>query len=171
MATKEKASAKSAVIEEFDINTFDFEKSDPKTWTKEQIGFAPYWSPREGESFCAFPISRDDRDPKFVRYQFKNLQEHLLCQRGPADGAEEVDVPKGGVFSVSSYVQLSPMLDFALSTGMVCPIMITAREKIKGGEGSVWLFDFAYHPSVKPKIDALRLKMNMNPTDPKALTV
>ncbi len=170
MATN-KAVTKNTAVEEFDIDSFDYEKSDPSTWTKEQIGFAPYWSPAPGEKFFAMPISRDDRDPKFIRYQFKSLMAHLRCQRGPAKNAEEVDVVKGGMFSVSSYIQLSDMLDFALSTGFACPMEITAREKVEGGQGSVWLFDFAYHPSVKPKVDALRMKLNMAPSDPKALTV
>jgi hypothetical protein len=123
---------------------------------KEALGFAPYWNPTEGAFWAGVVFSLDVRDPLFHRYQVR-ASIPLACQRGPADGAERVDITKGEVFSVSAYEQLTPFFNEYLSMPFEVPIKVTAIKKTDTANNrEVWLWEVIPHNSVKAKIDTFR---------------
>jgi hypothetical protein len=89
---------------------------------EEQISFAPYWKPIVGATFIARPLSRDERDPEFIRYVLQAYQD-MECFSGPTDDAVPTLVRKGQQFSISQYKALP--LDFYM--GLPDPIKLTVK--------------------------------------------
>lgn len=89
---------------------------DFSTFVDEQVGFSPYWQPKVGAWFYGKVIDKDDvtEAVDFVRYTFISGMKNLECHRGPAEGAETVNVSKGEHFSLSVYHAISPLLDVYL---------------------------------------------------------
>lgn len=131
-----------APVQTANANAAADDMPDFSTWTDRQIGFAPYWTPVEGESMFGKIVAVDMRDPEFVRYQFICLQPELLCHRGPVEGGEEVMVKKGDTFSMSVYSQLADEMLFHLESGISPPTKITAKTKSKTATvgRTVWNF-------------------------------
>ena len=139
---------------------------DFDSWSEEQIGFAPYWAPKEGEAFYGILQARDERDPKFVRFLVMNLSSvPLKCHRGPVDNAEEVEVGKGAAFSVSVYYQLEEPFDFYLQAqeemGIEVPMRVTALNKVDTRDGNeVWRFRLQIEPNAKKLLNEYKIKLN-----------
>jgi hypothetical protein len=132
---------------------------------EDTIGFAPYWNPEEGKRFYGCVVARDERQAEFTRYVVQNMGGPLDCKKGPADNAETVTVETGGRFTISSYVQLYEAFDFYLecgASGTPIPFVLTAVEKVKGGQGSVWNYSIKMTPAVKNQITKLRLSRGAN---------
>lgn len=83
-----------------------------KDWEREQTGFPPYWKPKAaGDLFLGKPILKDERDPNFPRFVVQATQFPIVCQQGPADGADIVIVRPGDYFTCSVWAAL-PLEDF-----------------------------------------------------------
>ncbi len=142
----------------------DFDK-----WSDLQIGFSPYWHPREGEFIYGSLIAIDARNPKFIRFQFK-AGKTTECRRGPANedekaGAvgEQVTVKPGETFSVSVYYSLVEEFKyhnfFRVKTGKEVPIRVDALKKTKtaNAEGRmVWNFRVRAEDSMKAELEVHR---------------
>jgi len=132
---------------------------DFSTWSEEQIGFAPYWSPAPGKWFYAVPTAIDTRDPDFVRYLFRALAP-IECQRGPKDDAESVLVGPGEYFSMSVYYALEQNINFYLESGIFPPLHVTSTKEVKTktvGQ-TVWQFRVKVSPETRALLDAARAK-------------
>lgn len=127
-------------------------------FVEDHVGFAPYLKPSEGMRFYAVLIARDERG-EFPRYVLQNLGGPLKCQSGPVDNAEEVIVEQGGKFTFSQYVQLQDAFDFYLTMGAAgspVPVVVTALEKVKGGQGNVWIFKVQMESKIKQLVAKAR---------------
>lgn len=129
-------------------------------WEERQVGFAPYWEPEAGQKFFGQVIDFDDRDEKFHRY--------LCVAGGPLDcftGSEEQGtktakrVNKGDTFTISVYAQLKEEFELYLSAPFPVPVLVEAKEKIKGGKGHVWLYTVKVAPETNEKLRAFKAKM------------
>jgi hypothetical protein len=129
-----------------------------QTWTEEQVGFAPYWSPVEGASFIGRIVQKDDAAQDFVRYLVQAGQD-IECQRGPADNAEKVLVKRGEHFTVSVYSALQGIFDFYVVSGLAPWMKVTAKNQVKTSTPgrAVWQWSVAVSPDDKRKADSLRL--------------
>jgi hypothetical protein len=136
-------------------NTQSEEIPNFEGWVTEEVGFAPYWTPAPGEKCYATLVARDERDPEFVRYLLIAGMP-IRCHRGPREGGEEVIVNKGEQFSMSAYVQLDQPFMQYLNLGVPVPMLLTAKEKVKGGQGSVWVWDIKVSPETKAMLTAAR---------------
>lgn len=137
---------------------------DFSTWTERQIGFAPYWKPKTGESAFASLVARDDSG-EWTRLQLVAHRD-LMCRRGPGnddetEGAtgEEVLVKKGETFSISVYYSLEEEFAYHLylagKLGRAIPMLLTATKKTKTGSGNqVWNWKL----QVSPEDNSLLMK-------------
>ena len=147
-------------------NTNKNAEPDFDSWSDEQIGFAPYWTPKEGEAFYGLIQARDERDPEFVRFLVMNLSSvPLVCHRGPSDDAELVEIGKGEVFTVSVYYQLEEPFNFYLQAqeemGIEVPMRVTALSKTKTRDkNDVWRFRLQIEPNAKKQLNAYKIKLN-----------
>lgn len=141
-----------------DVNTNGANGSNQTQWVDEQIGFAPYWKPEPGKVFIARPVSIDERDPEFVRYQMQCEQVAIECQRGPADGAETVTVNPGEQFSLSVYTQLAGVFNFYMESGIypVCRVEALKEQKTSKPGQTVWMFKLQVTPADKARLEAAR---------------
>lgn len=143
-------------------NSPDFDQ-----WDDVQIGFAPYFHPMKGSFIVAAIIGKDARDPKFVRYQFKALQD-TMCRRGPAnDDAEEGDVGEdvlvkaGDTFSMSVYYSLSDEFDLHLwasaKSQQPIPVRVECSHKTKTkNDRQVWNFKMKIPKTATALLQPLR---------------
>lgn len=126
-ADPKNAKAPPTAPEAFELPNFD-------EWEKEQVGFAPYWSPDTDKWFYGSVQARDERDPEFVRYLCKALMP-MTVQRGPAEDAEKIDIKPGEYFSISVYYSLAEPFDFILEhfvlKGIEVPMRIKALKSVK----------------------------------------
>lgn len=125
--------------------------------TQEEVGFAPYWNPEKGASVYAAVEQMDQADPEFPRFLMRAL-ENVKCQRGSEEKGtlEDVTVQAGEVFSMSVYVQLAPKFAEYLSYPFQVPLIVTAKDKVKGGKGTVWLFGLDVTKTMKKKLQEAR---------------
>lgn len=131
---------------------------DTTGWMKEQTGFAPYWTPSEGKLFFGRVVSRDERDPEFVRYLIQLEQDELACQSGPKDDPTDVIVRKGDTFTVSVYVQLDGLFNEYLESGIFPLVCCKALKEVKtktAGQ-TCWTFDLRVNPQEGKKLLAYR---------------
>lgn len=67
-------------------------------------GFPPYLKPQVGTLYKFRPVMTDARNPKFVRHTVIHLgKTAIVCQTGPVDDAEVVEVQPGELYSISDY--------------------------------------------------------------------
>lgn len=140
------------------VNVTEEGMPDFSKWSEEQIGFAPYWSPEPGESIFATVLVRDERSADFERYILRCEQPRLMCKRGKAINATEVEVKKGDSFTVSIYDSIEEAFDFYIASGLQPRIQLTAEEKIPTNTPgrSVWKWKLMVDPTVRPALDKLR---------------
>lgn len=134
---------------------------DFSKWEEEQVGFAPYWNPETDKWFLGQVVSRDERDPEFVRYLVKAALD-TPCKRGPVDGAEEVLVKSGEYFSISVYYSLQGLFDAYLEMGIVPPVMkvIAVKEvKTKKAGQTCWTWKVLISPDDKKRINTKRTEL------------
>lgn len=126
-------------------------------WSEDQVGFAPYWKPEEGEFFYGALVAKDTRDPNFIRYLVKAFSPHT-CQRGPADGAEMVKIEPGDFFSISVWAQLEAKFDEYLSYPFEVPLRALAVKKTETSTQGrkVWNWSLRVPPDIKLLIEAAR---------------
>ncbi len=134
------------------------DEEDFSNWSEEQIGFAPYWTPEEGESVAFTVLSRDERSEDFHRYICRAEQNQVQCYRGKSANAEEVIVKRGEQFTMSIYDSLDEPFMFYLASGLSPRLRLTAKEKVPTGNAGreVWKWTLLVDPAVKPQLDALR---------------
>ncbi len=76
-------------------------------WIDENIGFPPYWDPKEGETVQCQILSLDVRDPNFPRYICAYTgNDVLICSKGAKETdayQEQVSVYPGEQFSMSEW--------------------------------------------------------------------
>ena len=126
----------------------------PEGWVIQKMGFAPYFTPKTGESFLATPIDFDDSDPAFEggRYLF-SASADVECARGPKDNQEPVTVHQGEEFTMSGYAALS-VADYF---GIECHVTVGDKIPLKSNpKQSVWLFSLAVSPEDNAKLLAAR---------------
>ena len=133
---------------------------DTTGWSKEQIGFDPYWTPEEGKRFVGTLLMRDERDPAFVRYQFR-AEMDVECQRGPAADGQMVHVAKGETFNISMYAALEKTLDeyvnFSDDTGTLVMVEIIVKVPVTTkNQPKCWQFDANVPPATKALLNAWR---------------
>lgn len=129
---------------------------DFSTWTDIQIGFAPYWNPKEGEGILATVINRDERNPNFVRYLMVAHRD-TMCQRGPAKDAESVLVKKGETFTISDYFSLTEEFNLQLASGLDPVIYLEPLSKADTESGhQVWRWRMRVNEETGQKLKALR---------------
>lgn len=142
------------------VQTPDFSK-----FVDESVGFAPYWSPKPGAWFYGALTALDARDPEFIRYECINLGPNpITCARGPADNAEPVQVAVGERFTISQYALLADLFNFYLecgADGFAVPFRCTSVEKIKGGQGTLWVYKVDMLPEVKKVLGEIRRKKSV----------
>jgi|SRR5208337_2440136 len=127
----------------------------PKDWIQQRTGFAPYFSPKTGDTFMAVPVDFDDSDPSFDggRYLFI-ADEDIECARGPAAAAEPVTVHKGEEFTMSGYAALGSIVDYF---GMTCHIVVGDKVPLKSKPNqSVWQFKLSVSPEDNARLAAGR---------------
>jgi hypothetical protein len=126
-------------------------------FVREEVGFAPYWNPEAGAKVYATIEQMDQADPEFPRFLLRALAP-VDAKRGSEEkGTEEdVKVEAGEVFSMSVYAQLAPKFAEYLSYPFPVPVVIVAKDKVKGGKGSVWLFDLLVSPETKAQLKSIR---------------
>ena len=126
-----------------DPNAVDFEKAlqeaeqamyeATKDWSRQQVGFPPYWAPiREGALFMGRIVALDTRQEDFQRYVVQATKFPMFCRLGPSDDAEKIMVPSGDFFTVSAYASL-PLEDFFDIEVLVAA---TKKRKLPGNEAS-----------------------------------
>jgi hypothetical protein len=137
-----------------DPNAVDFEKAlqeaeqamleSVKGWSRQQVGFPPYWSPqREGQPFFGRVVALDTRQEDFYRYVIQATKFPMFCRLGPADDAEKILVQPGDFFTVSNYASL-PLEDFF---DIEVIAIATKKRKLPGNEASkgvkrdLWMWD------------------------------
>jgi hypothetical protein len=124
---------------------------DVSSWDTQETGFAPYWSPDVGKYFMGSPVTRDERDPGFVRYVLVAACD-LECARGPVAGAETVLVKRGEFFTVGAYHTLVPILDKLLAYGEATgksPVLyakVTGEAKTAKVGQTVWTWEIKHPP-------------------------
>jgi len=119
-------------------------------WTKHQVGFAPYWNPKEGELFEGIILEVDQRDPTFIRYLCQATRP-LECATGPSDEAERVRIEAGEHFTLSTYYSLNNLFVQFLVSGLRPIIMCRAlkKRKTKKSGYSVWTWEVRSAPQFK----------------------
>lgn len=159
------------------------DEPDFASWSKLQIGFAPYWHPEEGKHFFGEIIAKDARDPEFIRFQVRNLKKVETCRRGPNNddstrGAtgESVTIPKGDSFSVSVYYSLAEEFEYQLylarKLGQNVPMMVKALKTVKTSSNKeCWTWEVRVSPQDRVLLDqhrdafmALRSEGDAEPT-------
>lgn len=133
---------------------------DFSNWTKEQIGFAPYWTPEEGKWFLGVMTDKDLRDPNFIRLQFQALAV-TPCQRGPNDAQnerhEKVIVDVNDHFSMSVYAGIKELFEEYEGMPFPVPVRVTALRKSKTKEGQdFWNFEVIVSPETRKILNAHR---------------
>lgn len=146
--------------------------SNPEQWDKREVGFRPYFEADIGSSFAGVVQQKDLRDPDFVRYVIRALQD-MTCFEGEkgADGKPQnpVSIKAGETFTVGNYKQIEGELDFYLwvlmTTGREIPFFakVLSEGKVKSDpKKTVLKWELRAHPSVKgllteqfPKYQAL----------------
>jgi len=130
-------------------------------WSREQVGFPPYWAPlREDALFFGRIVALDTRQEDFHRYVVQATKFPMFCRLGPSDDAEKIMVPQGDFFTVSSYAGL-PLSDFFDIE--VC-VRATKKRKLPGNEASdgvkrdMWMWAVLVEPKDKAVIQARRIE-------------
>jgi hypothetical protein len=108
------------------------------------IGFDPYWSPEVGGFVVANAEEFDARDPDFVRIRMRAAQP-TKCFKGNVEDAEEVIVPAGGFFTVSTYAGITKELLYHVKSDIKPIIKLIAEKKTKVRTGrwagkDAWVF-------------------------------
>lgn len=143
-----------------EITDFDKALLDAvKGWEAEQIGFPPYWNPKEiGNKLLARPVLLDTRDESFHRYVMVATQVPIRCQRGPADGAQEVIVKPGEMFTMSPYAALPLDAYFDIEVF----IEVSGKRKLPGNAESdnkprdLWEFTLKVSPNDRKLLNSRR---------------
>lgn len=137
-----------------DPNAVDFEKAlleaeqamveATKNWSRQQVGFPPYWAPlREGQPFFGRIVALDTRQEDFYRYVVQATKFPMFCRLGPSDDAEKIMVQPGDFYTVSAYASL-PLEDFF---DIEVLVVATKKRKLPGNEASkgvkrdMWMWD------------------------------
>jgi hypothetical protein len=108
------------------------------------IGFDPYWSPEVGASIVANAEEFDARDPDFIRIRMRAAQP-TMCKKGNTEDAEDVLVPAGGYFTVSTYAGITKELLYHVKSDVKPVIKLIAEKKTKVRTGKyagkdAWVF-------------------------------
>ena len=123
----------------------------------EDVGLPSYWTPELGKMFQGTVMGVDDKDPNFIRYQIM-ASKPMICKKGPADDAEEIEVLPGTIFTTSAYAALP--LDFYI--GFEVQVICVKTRKLPGNEASrgaprdIWEFKVLVAPETKKALDVLR---------------
>lgn len=153
------------LFSKLDPNAVDFEKAlleaeqamleSVKGWSRQQVGFPPYWSPqREGQPFFGRVVALDTRQEDFYRYVIQATKFPMFCRLGPADDAEKILVQPGDFFTVSNYASL-PLEDFF---DIEVIAIATKKRKLPGNEASkgvkrdLWMWDVRVESDKEKKI-------------------
>jgi len=125
-------------------NTGSADQYDTTAFVDLPIGFDPYWSPEVGASIVASAEEFDARDPDFVRIRMKAAQP-TKCYKGNVEDAEEVIVPAGGYFTVSTYAGITKELLFHVKSDIKPIVKLIAEKKTKVRTGrwagkDAWVF-------------------------------
>jgi hypothetical protein len=153
------------LFSKLDPNAVDFEKAlleaeqamleSVKGWSRQQVGFPPYWSPqREGQPFFGRVVALDTRQEDFYRYVIQATKFPMYCRLGPADDAEKILVQPGDFFTVSNYASL-PLEDFF---DIEVIAIATKKRKLPGNEASkgvkrdLWMWDVRVESDKEKKI-------------------
>ena len=143
-----------------------FELPDFESWEKEQVGFAPYWNPEPGKWFYGTVVSRDERDPEFVRYLVKTYAP-ITVQRGPKEDAELIELKPGDLFSISVYYSLAEPFDFILEhfvlLGKEVPMMVKALKEVKTKKAgqTCWTWEMRLPPEWKKALADKRTELRL----------
>lgn len=113
-----------------------YDNSAPEGWSdKIQTSFPPYWRGDEGSTFTAKVVQRDDSNPDFERYVLQALRP-VQCFRGPKNGATEVMVAKGDLFTCGIWTNLN--LDGLIGL----EVFVKAKPNIKANTPAGFVRDF-----------------------------
>ncbi len=120
------------------------ERFDTTAFVDLPIGFDPYWSPEIGGFVVANAEEFDARDPEFIRIRMR-AAEPTKCAKGNVEDAEEVIVPAGGYFTVSTYAGITRELLYHVKSGIKPIIKLIAEKKtrVKTGKNAgkdAWVF-------------------------------
>ncbi len=157
------------LFSKLDPNAVDFEKAlmeaeqamleSVKGWSRQQVGFPPYWSPqREGQPFFGRVVALDTRQEDFYRYVVQATKFPMFCRLGPADDAEKILVQPGDFFTVSNYASL-PLEEFF---DIEVIVIATKKRKLPGNEASkgvkrdMWMWDVRVESEKEKQIIATR---------------
>lgn len=157
------------LFNKLDPNAVDFEQAlkdaekammeSLKGWSREQVGFPPYWAPKyEGQLFFGRIVALDTRQDDFHRYVVQATRFPIFCKLGPAEDAEKIMVPGGDFFTVSAYAAL-PLDDFFDIEVLVAA---TKKRKLPGNEASngvkrdLWMWDVRVESEKEKKMIAGR---------------
>lgn len=137
-----------------DPNAVDFEKAlqeaeqamleATKGWSRQQVGFPPYWSPqREGQPFFGRVVALDTRQEDFYRYVVQATKFPMYCRLGPSDDAEKIMVPPGDFFTVSNYssLALEEFMDIEILAVAVKKRKLPGNDASKGVKRDLWMWD------------------------------
>lgn len=123
----------------------------------EETGFPPYWQPGIGKVFKATVMSRDDREPDFIRYHLLALAP-VMCAKGPADDSEEILINPGEFFTCSEYAALHLHKYFGMDIKVVTwrKRKLDANEASKGVKRDLYEFKIGVDNTTKQILDGAR---------------
>jgi len=79
---------------------------DASQYSKDQVGFPPYWKPVDvGDWFRGKVLMLDDRDPDFPRYVIEATQ-NFYAYKGTALDAEPILIESGELYTINNYSSL-----------------------------------------------------------------
>lgn len=122
-----------------------------KDFQEENIQFPPYWNPSMNGWWYGMVTAIDDRDPEFPRVVVQ-AKRPLMCARGPADDAEEVEVKESEFFTLSPYAAL-PLERYI---GVSVLVRVTGQRKVPGRPNDMWIFSLSVSPEDKKILDSER---------------
>lgn len=140
----------------------------PEDWAKEEISFAPYWSPvwdekeKVGNGFKATVLARDERGRDadgnpFIRYQLETALP-LSCSRGDLNSRTMEVVSPGSKFTTSVYASLPLEMYYG------CEVMVKVSGKRKlppnehsnGAHRDLFVFELFVSPDTRKMLDEER---------------
>lgn len=130
-----------------------------KGWSREQVGFPPYWGPKhEGALFFGRVVALDTRQDNFHRYVVQATKFPIFCRLGPADDAEKIMVPSGDFFTVSAYASLAleDFFDIEVLVHAVKKRKLPGNEASEGVKRDLWMWDVRVESEKEKKIIAAR---------------
>ena len=138
----------------------NWEADVPEGWQEDDAGLPPYWKPELGRSFRGTVLEYQEakNDLDFDRFVIL-ASEQMICQKGPADDAEDVIVMPGGRFTCSWYAAL-PLNEYL---GFEVKVITHKTRKLPGNEASggakrdLWNFKILTSPETKKALQEFRL--------------